>query len=156
MTSRITRPAFTLLELMIALAVVAVLATAVLPGLKGRLDTGKLQATAASLNGLAEAVRQYRATTGAWPALWTDLSSRYLPSPTPTTAWGDAITLSSAGSLGQVTAPVPLTSPPTGLLPPLGTSAAVPGTQWTAPVPIPGETADLALERNRLSGSTGF
>ncbi len=146
-----------MVELLLVLAVLGVIMAAVLPAARGWHESGKFQATLKTATGLAEAVRQYRMATGAWPARWSDLSGRYLATSAPTTAWGASFTLTSTTSSAVITTPVPLSSAPSGLLPPVASLTAIAGgLGLTVRVAIPEEAADLVWERNRVSGTTGF
>jgi len=148
---------FSLVELLLVLAVLGVIMAAVVPAARGGHESGKFQATLKTATGLAEAVRQYRMATGAWPARWSDLGGRYLATPAPTTAWGAPFTLTSTSGSAVITTTVPLHSAPNGLLPPVASLTAIAGgSQLTVGVAIPEEAADLVWERNRVSGSTGF
>ena len=154
---RVRNAGFSLVEVMLAIAVMAVVFAAALPAAGGWFQTARLRATLTTATALAEAVGQYRMTNGAWPTAWSQLQGRYVASATPTTAWGDAFTVSAGANTATVTAPIPLGSVPSGLISPIATlTTTETGMQLTVQVLIPESAADLAWERNRVSGSTGF
>lgn len=145
---------FTLIELMLVLAIMGVSMAMLLPAASGWHEGGKFKATLKTAAGLAEAVRQYRQTTGTWPSGWAALSGRYLANTAPTTPWGASFALTSTASYAEITTTVPLTSPPSGIAPTVASlTAVVGGTQLTVRVPLPGDMADLEFERKRLTGS---
>lgn len=145
---------FTLIELMLVLAIMGVSMAILLPAASGWHEGGKFRATLKTAAGLAEAVRQYRQANGTWPSGWAALSGRYLANTAPTTPWGASFALTSTASSAEITTTVPLSSPPSGILPKMASlSTIVGGTQLTVRVPLPGETADLEFERKRVSGS---
>ncbi len=148
------RRGFSVIELMLALAILGVLMGALVPAVRGWHEGGKFTATLKTAAALTGAVRQYRLATGSWPASWADLSGRYLATASPTTPWGGSFTLTSTARYAEITTTVPLGSPPSGILPPMASLSAVAGgTQLTVRVPVPGEPADLEFERHRLTGS---
>lgn len=158
MTRARNRPAherngFSAVEVLLALGIMGVILAALVPAARGWHDGGKFRATLETATALAEAVRQYRAATGSWPASWTDLSGRYLANASPATPWGASFTLSATTSYAEITTTVPLGSPPGGILPPISSLSSVSGgTQLTIRVPLPGEAVDLEFERKRLTG----
>lgn len=145
---------FSVMELLLALGLVAVVLAALVPSARGWYEGGKFRATLKTAAGLAEAVRQYRATTGAWPATWNDLVGRYLPNGSPATAWGAGFTLTATANYAEITTIVPVTSPPSALVERFASVRSVPGgTEITVRVPVPGDATDLEYERKRLVGS---
>lgn len=145
---------FSAVELLLALGLMGVVLTLLLPAARGWHEGGKFRATLKTAAGLADSVRQYRQATGTWPAGWSDLSGRYLVATAPTTPWGASFTLTSTATYAEITTTVPLTSLPSGIAPKVASlTPVVGGTQLTVRVPLPGETADLEFERKRLTGS---
>ncbi len=87
---------FSVLELTLALAIVGVLLAVLLPAAAGWQDSAKFKAALNTTAGLAQAIHQDREATGTWPTAWTDLSGRYLSTPSPTTtAWGGSFALTA-------------------------------------------------------------
>jgi len=147
------RNGFSAVELLLGLAITAVIVSAVVPAARGWHEGGKFRATLKTATGLAEAVRHYRAATGSWPASWTDLSGRYLTTLLPTNPWGAGFALSATTSYAEITTTVPLSSPPGGSLPAIASLSPVPGgARLTVRVALPGEAVDLEFERKRLTG----
>src|SRR5256885_3469690 len=61
------RPAFTLAEILIAVAILAIISAVMIPTFAGRIATGEAQAFAAELGSLGEAIGNYRDNVGAYP-----------------------------------------------------------------------------------------
>jgi general secretion pathway protein G len=62
-----SRAGFTLLELLIVLAIIVVIAAMVVPNLIGQQDIAKIQATKAAIAGVESSLKMYKATRGAYP-----------------------------------------------------------------------------------------
>ena len=63
----VRRAGFTLLELLIVLAIIVVIAAMVVPNLIGQQDIAKIQATKAAISGVESSLKMYKATRGAYP-----------------------------------------------------------------------------------------
>jgi len=64
---------FTLIEILIAIAIVAILSVVAIPAYLGRLERGRLNATKASLRVLKSSVEQFYGDTGQFPERLDDL-----------------------------------------------------------------------------------
>lgn len=67
-------PGFTLIEVIVAVAVVLLLAAAVVPNLAGVLDRGRVDAAAESLQALTDAMTEMRADNQDWPGRLSHLA----------------------------------------------------------------------------------
>lgn len=147
---------FTLLEVVIALAVAIVLLGASVVTLQSRQNTAGVRVTVDSLLTLREAVRRAQAASGVWPTDLVSLRGVYVPaSATLTTAWGDAYTLSSTPTLATIAANVPVVLPVGTNFGPLVTvSVGAGATSLAAQIGPSGRAADLDLERRRVTGGS--
>ena len=69
MSSRARRcGAFSLMEILVALAIVAVLAAVIIPGLNAYLETARIRRIEETLVTLARGVRDYKSSTGSYPS----------------------------------------------------------------------------------------
>lgn len=64
---RRNRAGFTLLELLIVLAIIVVIAAMVVPNLMGQQDIAKIQTTKGAIKNLESTAKMYRATHGDYP-----------------------------------------------------------------------------------------
>src|SRR5262249_21275428 len=67
MTRRNSRRAFTLIELLLVLVILAVLASVVIPRIAGSSTTAKIKATVAELSNLASALDRFEVDNGRFP-----------------------------------------------------------------------------------------
>jgi prepilin-type N-terminal cleavage/methylation domain-containing protein len=75
----LTRRGFTLIEMVAALAIFAIVAAVLVPALLGRLDKGESGALITNLDSLGEAIAAYRSDVGFYPR-----QLAYLSTPIPT------------------------------------------------------------------------
>jgi prepilin-type N-terminal cleavage/methylation domain-containing protein len=86
------RQAFTLVEILVSIALIATLIAAVVPTMRGRLREGNEDSLIAELNGLASGIQAYRQNVGHYPPSLDYLNA--LPT-TPTDACGARNNLTS-------------------------------------------------------------
>jgi general secretion pathway protein G len=67
------RRAFTLIELLLVLVILAVLAAVVIPKLTGRVEDARIKGTIAELSNLKTAMETYEADNGKYPSALEDL-----------------------------------------------------------------------------------
>ena len=77
MLRRVTRhPAFSLVEVLVALALVAILAALVIPTAKSQLDKSEVSAATSNLQSIREAILAYRENVGFYPIELLQLSNK--------------------------------------------------------------------------------
>lgn len=102
--TRSTRPAFTLIEVLVVVVIIAILASLVAPNLFRQVDTAKSVAAQAQISTLGAALDAYRLDNGRYPtseqglaALWlapatdpraSNWRGPYLRQPPPVDPWG--------------------------------------------------------------------
>jgi general secretion pathway protein G len=64
---------YTLMEIMLVVAIIAVIAGGVIVKMTGALDVAKIQRTEQDINNIYSALKLYESTTGSKPANWTKL-----------------------------------------------------------------------------------
>lgn len=67
MASRCTRGAFSLVEIMVVVIVIAILAAVIVPNTVRAGDTARVAATAEDIRTISEAVERHRNSSGRWP-----------------------------------------------------------------------------------------
>ena len=85
-----SRSAFTLAEILVSLAIIAILGAAVVPTIKGRLTVASANALAGELQGLQQAILAFRTNTGRYPSTLAYLT--YAPPGATTDICGAGIT----------------------------------------------------------------
>ena len=78
------RAGFTLIEILIAITLVAIMALVVAPNFIGTLAANKKKATKASISGLNKVIQQYNLDTGEYPTKLRDLIKK----PADVSDWG--------------------------------------------------------------------
>jgi len=154
-----TERGFTLLELAIVLAILAVLAAATVPYAATQVRNQAAEKTAREMLAIGDAARAFFVANQAWPASVAGLQTAgFLPSGwSPTNPFGPAYTLSSGTTL-TVTTTVPAdVAPVVARLVPLGTQTlGASGTQVAGTWPRPGQSSDLAAAAYPAGGVTFF
>jgi type II secretory pathway pseudopilin PulG len=69
-------PAFSLVEALVALALIAIVAALVIPTAKSQLDKGEVTAVTANLQGIREAILAYRENVGFYPSQLVQLVTK--------------------------------------------------------------------------------
>lgn len=95
---RWTRGAFSLVEILVVVIVIAILAAIIVPNTVKAGDTARIAATAEDMNNIAEGVERYRNSSGRWPR---DVTSAVLP-PELESIFGKANPFDKAAPVGGV------------------------------------------------------
>lgn len=95
---QLTRRAFSLVEIMVVVIVIAILAAIIVPNTVKAGDTARIAATAEDMNTIAEAVERYRNSSGRWPR---DVDRAVMP-PELTSIFGRANPFDKAAPVGGV------------------------------------------------------
>jgi len=143
---------FTLLELSVALAGLAIIATAAIPYFIRQAEVAAAQRTTKEVSSIQEASKWYRVQNGAWPASVATLQTAgYLnPSWSAQNPWGNAYSISSNSTSLTVTTTLPdsMGGVLSRALP--GVSSSTVGTNRTvnSVIPVPGQEASLTTVTN--------
>ena len=109
---------FSLLELLIVIAILGIVATIALPQFGGLLDRGRQRTTMTDMRSISTALGLYEAESGAYPTTLLELEPEYMQRVPRQDPWGVAYEYSLSGrdytltSLGADGTPGP--SPPSG------------------------------------------
>lgn len=82
-----TRPGYSLMEILVAVAIIAVLATLVAPRLFGQLDRSRVTAAETQIRMIETSLDTMRLDIGRYPTASEGLSLLYRPSETTTSLW---------------------------------------------------------------------
>lgn len=109
------RSAFTLIEVLLVVAILGILAAVVVVNVAGRREEAMIQSTRATIAGVCAAIRLYEVDTGRWPPSLQSLLSDdgapnwhgpYVDRP-PVDAWGTPLGYSSSEGTFKVTSAGP-------------------------------------------------
>ncbi|MGQ0720899.1 MAG: type II secretion system protein [Candidatus Eiseniibacteriota bacterium] len=107
--SRASAPGFALLEVLVAVAVIAFVIGAVMPSGQRRLDTARLERTLRDLEVLREGLQRVEEASGAWPATRDELHGRVISEGVALqTPWGTPYLLMQDGSDVSLAADIPV------------------------------------------------
>jgi len=114
MKRRSTRSAFTLVELLVVIVIIALLSSLVAPKFFGKLDNAKVKTAYTQMQMLSQALDSFRLDVGRYPTteeglqiLWTKDSSTknwdgpYLPKPVKEDPWGNSYHYKKPGKDGN-------------------------------------------------------
>lgn len=109
-----TRAAFTLVELLVVIVIIALLSSLVAPKLFGKLDSAKVKTAQTQMQMLSQGLDSFRLDTGRYPTteegleiLWTKRSNLknwdgpYLPKPVQEDPWGNPYHYQKPGKDGN-------------------------------------------------------
>lgn len=143
-----TEKGFTLLELAVVLAALALVSTAAIPYFVRQIEIAAAQKTAKEVSTIQEAAKWYYVNNKVWPvSIGTLQNAGFLnPSWSAINPWGSGYSTSSSGGSFAVTTTIP--SNVTGVLTRALPGVSVSGGTVTSIVPVPGQEASLTEVTN--------